>query len=375
MQQDWKRTMQEAVLDGALQDAMRRTPQEAQYHGEGSVLRHTELVCRAMAGLDAFARAEEDTQRMLYLSALVHDIGKVTTTAMEDGRWRTRGHARVGAQMARQILWQRLGLCGTKQAMQLREAVCAMVRDHGLPLHALDDADAERRLLRAAEAGALAPQFTLARLCALVEADVRGRICADQQAMLERLRLCRELAEEAGCLYGPYAFASDHTRFSYFAGKNIRPDQTLYDGTWGEVILMSGLPGTGKDTWIGARYAALPVISLDEIRKALGVLPTHDQRGVAAEAHARAKEYLRKKQPFVWNATNLTPQLRQKQISLFTAYGARVKIVYLETSWQEQLRRNRSRADAVPEEKLRRMLELLAPPSPFEAHAVEWHCV
>jgi hypothetical protein len=37
-----------------------------------------------------------------------------------------------------------------------------------------------------------------------------------------------------------------------------------------------------------------------------------------------------KKTAFVWNATTITRQLRSQFIALFTAYGAQVKIVYLE---------------------------------------------
>ena len=138
---------------------------------------------------------------------------------------------------------------------------------------------------------------------------------------------------------------------------------------------MSGLPGPGKDTWIREHYEHLPMISLDEIRKELKISTTDNQGRVIVEARDRAKEFLRKKQSFVWNATNITQLTRQKSVSLFTNYGASVKIVYLETALEEELRRNSSRGDVVPENAIMEMLKKLTPPDRYEAHKVEWHCV
>lgn len=116
----------------------------------------------------------------------------------------------------------------------------------------------------------------------------------------------------------------------------------LYEDTWGEVILMCGLPGTGKDHWIRDNYPDLPVVSLDDLRLEMDVEPTEAQGRVVQAARERAKELLRAKHPFIWNATSLTA-LRAQQIELFERYHARVRLVYLETVWEENLRRNASR--------------------------------
>ena len=135
---------------------------------------------------------------------------------------------------------------------------------------------------------------------------------------------------------------------------------------------MSGLPGTGKDTWIRTHLKGLPVISLDEIRKEMHISPEDAQGPVAASAREQARQYLRQQIPFVWNATNLTPALREKQIRLFHDYHASVRIVYLETGWEEQLRRNKSRKETVPETAIGRMLKNLVLPERWEAEKVEW---
>ena len=80
-------------------------------------------------------------------------------------------------------------------------------------------------------------------------------------------------------------------------------------------------------------------------------------------------------QAFFRNATGLTPMLREKNTRLFEEYHAAVRIVYLETNWQENLRRNAQRPDAVPESVVNQMPGKLIPPEPCEARRVDWFCL
>lgn len=150
---------------------------------------------------------------------------------------------------------------------------------------------------------------------------------------------------------------------------------TQRDDSWGEVIMLSGLPGTGKDTWIGQHHPDMPIVSLDGIRAELGIKPTDNQGEVIQAAQERAREYLRTNQPFIWNATDLTRDTRQKLIGLFERYGARVRIVYLETDEEIRGVRNAGRKDAVPEDVVARMIGKTVLPAPDEAQTVEWVCV
>lgn len=360
---------------GVFSAQMAATPQNPVYHGEGDVLTHTRLTCEALAGLEQFRRLDESRRQAVFLAALFHDIGKISCTRLEDGRWTSPHHAAAGAAMARELLWLDHGWCGALHRQSLRETVCALIRYHSLPLHAVYEENGPRRLLQVAANGELLPDFSAELLFLLAKADILGRVCGDQAEQLEAVELCSALAEEQGCLTGPRTFPSRHTAFSYFSGKLDQPDYELYDDTWGEVILMCGLPGTGKDTWIRSHYPELPVVSLDAIRAELGVPPTGSQKRVADEARERAKALLRQRRPFVWNATNITADLRRRQVELFTGYRASVRIVYLETGWEEELRRNANRTAVVPVDSILRMAARLTPPESFEAHRVEWHCV
>lgn len=107
----------------------------------------------------------------------------------------------------------------------------------------------------------------------------------------------------------------------------------------------------------------------------MGTSAADEQGAVVNAAREMAREYLRRKTPFVWNATSLTPVIRRKQIQLFTDYHAAVRVVYSETEWEEQLWRNRERNAEVPERVISRMLRGMSLPERFEAHRMEWHCV
>lgn len=365
----------EASFLGIFFSEMKNTEQNPIFHGEGNVYIHTQMVCVEITKLQEFRKLDKIQRIGLFTAALLHDVGKIKTTKFENDQWISPHHSLTGSMITRQFLWQTCELCGSKEKQQLRELICTLIRYHMLPVHLLDQANPERKAREIAAAGELIPDFTWKLLCMLTEADMKGRIAVDIDEQLEKIELCRVLTEEAECYAGPYRFQDAYTKHAYLNGRNILPDQNLYDDTWGEIILMSGLPGTGKDTWIRDNIPEYPMISLDEIRKEENIKPTDNQGAVIQKAQDRAKVYLRKRQPFVWNATNITKDIRQKQISLFERYGAGVRIVYLETAWDILLDRNSSRQSEVPVAAIEKMHGKTVPPMPEEAMTVEWHIV
>lgn len=356
-------------------EKMKQTHQNLAWHGEDDVWTHTQMVCGELVKLDSYRMLERRKQQEVFLAALFHDIGKIPCTKQEDGIWISPNHTSVGAKMAREFLWLEYGFCGKQDLQEFRETICNLIRYHSVPMHILEQERPEYRLIKIAANGALAPDFSVGLLSILVEADMRGRICKDTENALETVEIGRELAMEFGCLETPVYFPNAFSEYAYLSGGNIQPGQGLYDNTWGEVILLSGLPGTGKDTWIKQHGANRPVISLDELRKQMKISPTEDQTAIIYAAREQAKEYLRKKVSFIWNATDLTPMIRGKQVRLFEGYHASVQIVFLETEWEEQLRRNQARKEIVPQTAIGKMLRTLVLPERFEAHRVKWYCV
>lgn len=346
--------------------AMDGVPQNPVYHAEGDVLIHTRMVVEAMLALREWRELAPADRQALFAAAMLHDVGKPACTVIEeDRRITSRGHAKKGEKMARRLLW----LCEElpmPAPFAIREQIAGLVRYHGLPLQFLDRPDLARAVIEASQS------VRLDHVALLAETDVRGRICQDQQELLERVALFREFCQEQACYTAPRAFASEYSRFIYLQSEHGDPDYEAYDDTRLEVVVMSGLPGAGKDTWIRTHLPDWPIISLDGVRRELGVSPEDDQGQVVQAARERAREFLRQQRSFVWNATNITRMMRRRVIDLALAYHARTRIVYIETPFTDILKRNRARLASVPEGVIYRLLDKLEMPVVSEAHQVEW---
>lgn len=351
-------------------EKMADTMQNLEYHGEGDVYTHTKLVCDALVSLDEYKKLNKESKEAIFIASLLHDIGKIRTTKMVDGALASPRHTIVGASMARELLWSELDLCGSIKDIELREAICTLIRYHSFPPYAIFSENPEIKLLKIASDSELFPLFSLDKLCTLEKADVLGRINDNTNTILERIEYCRMLAMENQCENGSYKFFDDFTKRAYFKGKTSFKDDQLYNDSWGQVIMLSGLPASGKDTFISKNYSNMNVISLDEIRKEIGIPADAKQGPVIALAHERAKELLRKKQPFIWNATSLTSLLRSSQIELFESYGASVKTIYLEAKLDTVLERNKKRQAYVPENVISKMLSKIEPPERYESEQV-----
>lgn len=346
-------------------EVLAATPQDHVFHAEGDVWTHTKMAMEALVANPLYAELDPIGQRVVAAGVLLHDIGKPGTTRDEGDKITSRGHSSRGEILARVALW-RLGV-----PFALREQVCSLVRNHQVPFFGITKP--------APDAARLAVRLSLVTrndwLVAVADADARGRRCADladQQRIIDHCALWTEHCHELGILERPQAFASPHTRRVYFeAAPGARqPDVLAHDDTTCEVLLMSGLPASGKDTWLRTHHPNVPVISLDDLRAELEVDHGDGQGHVIAAARERAREYLRAGTAFVWNATNLSPQLRGQLLELFRGYRARTHIVYCETSVSDQLARNRARPEPVPAVVLDRMLDRWSVPDSTEAHGL-----
>lgn len=341
---------------------LRTCPQDPVHHAEGDVGIHTRMVCEALLSLEAYRTLSSEVQTILFLAAVLHDVGKPDCTRIEEGgRITSRGHSRRGAILARRLLWQ-MGI-----PFQQREAVCALIRFHQVPYFLIDREDGARLAIEISCVGR-GDWLTL-----LAEADVRGRICADQVRLLDNVALCREQMSELGVQDRPYPFASVQARVLFFRDPQRHPDAPAHANHRARVILMSGLPGSGKDHHIRETYPDWPVISLDALREELYVAPGENQGEVLNAARDRARAYLRAGTNFVWNATNLMRQLRSQPLDLFLGYQAHVSIVYREATPEILFAQNHNRAAVVPQRVMERFLDRWEVPDRTEAHAVEYH--
>jgi putative nucleotidyltransferase with HDIG domain len=336
-------------------------PQDPIHHAEGDVWVHTRMVCEALAALPAWRALHDVDRRTLFAAALLHDAGKPDCTRVEpDGRISSRGHSRRGAILARQILWR------MEVPFAPREEIAGLIRWHQAPYFLIDRGDARRLAVE------ISWTARCDRLALLAEADVRGRVCQDQGRLLDNVALFAEFCRGEGCLDAPRPFASDHARFLFFQDEGRHPDAPAHEDFRAEVVVMSGLPGAGKDHWIKHNLPDWPVVSLDALRGELDVDPADGQGAVIHAARDRAREHLRAGRSFVWNATNLSRLLRRECVRLCAGYRARVRIVYVEAPAARLFAQNRRRPAPVPEAVVQRLLDRWETPDRTEAHRVEW---
>ncbi|MBI4909284.1 MAG: AAA family ATPase [Acidobacteria bacterium] len=340
--------------------AMKHCPQDPVHHAEGDVWTHVRLVCESLASLAVWRSLPEPQRELLFVAALLHDVAKPVCSRHEDGRITSRGHSQRGAVMARRILWEH------DVDPLLREHICSLVRYHQLPFYLIERADALRSLLR------ISQSTPCGLLAILAKADALGRTCRDREGLLTRIALFEEMAREQSCLSGPWPFPSPLSRFEYFRRDDRDPRYKAHDSSRCEVILMCGLPGSGKDTWLREHVAGLPLISLDEMREEVGVDPGEAPGELLQTARERARVLLRTASSFAWNATNLTRDLRAGLVDLFTSYHARVHIVHIEAPRHALLSRNDARERPLPPRVIERMLGRWDVPDATEAPIVEW---
>ena len=344
--------------------------QDPRHHAEGWVSTHVRLVAEELASSAAFRSCAEDERRVLFAAALLHDVCKPETWAVEaDGSITNRGHSRMGSVEARRILWE------AGFPFLLRERACSLILAHQVPFWLLDRPPAQaRQILLSVSLGGGNDLLEI-----LADADARGRMCDDRRRLIDNVALFAEAARDEGCFGVPYPFFNDHARVRYFLEPGTRdPDAELFDTTDEAFIvtLMSGMPGSGKSTWIsretapGGLVAGQQVVSMDRLRVEMKVKPTDDQGTVRQAALKRARELLAARRSFVWDAVNLDRQRRSPLAALCCDYGARIRMVYVEATEQEMRARNKSRDEQVPDGVIDKMLRHWEPPSPTECHDI-----
>jgi predicted kinase len=354
VQYDWVRVMQEV-------------PQDPRHHAEGNVALHTQFVLQSLSELPNFCQLAAQEQEVLWASALLHDVEKYSMTVVEaDGRITAHGHARKGAQTSRQLMYRDI-----RTPFLIREQIVALVRYHGLPLWILEKPDPLKTLIKASM------EIDMKWVGLLARADVLGRSCADKEDLLYRVDCFEEFCKENHCWDDTRPFATPHARMHYLQQIDSHPDYVPFDSPEMEVVLLSGLPGAGKDLYIKNHLSDWPVVSLDQLRIKMKVAPT-DKKGngqVIQASKEMARVFLRAKKDFVWNATNITGPMRAQLIELFTSYKAAVRIVYLEVPYTRLRQQNKNREAVVPMNVLDKLIKKWEVPAPWEAHEVRYEII
>jgi len=142
--------------------------QDPEYHPEGDVYLHTGYVCDAAVDIAVRDNLSNDERLVLVLAALCHDLGKATTTIVEDGRIKSPGHAHEGAEPTRTLL-ARMGFCGDSSLRKIVDQVISLVECHMDHLGVEPNKRFVRRL------AVRTHPSNLTQLVRLMEADHSGR--------------------------------------------------------------------------------------------------------------------------------------------------------------------------------------------------------
>jgi putative nucleotidyltransferase with HDIG domain len=347
-----------------IQD-MYGVPQSPIHHAEGDVATHTQMVLEALEQDNDFKQLQPQQQELLWAAALLHDVEKRSTTFTdEQGDVVSPGHAKKGALTARSILYKEIDT-----PFYVREQIVALVRYHGLPIWLFSKPNPQKALLQAS-----LEIESMELLYLLAKADVLGRICSDQEGLLYNIDLFKAYCIEQQCWQHAFTFTDMFSKLKYFLKEDAAPTFQHFNDTKTEVIVLAGIAGSGKDFFIKKHYPQLPVVSLDDLRRKNNIKhgDTKGNGQVIQEAKELAKSYLRKQQPFIWNATNITLQMREQLIDLFLVYNAYVKIIYVEVPYATLLKQNSNRNYAIPNIAIEKMIDKLEVPRQWEAHEVQY---
>ena len=137
------------------------------------------------------------------------------------------------------------------------------------------------------------------------------------------------------------------------------------------IVLLIGLPGSGKSTWV-ARQGAV-ALSSDKVREWLADDAT--DQSIHAHVFATLRYLLRQRlaigRPVTYiDATHLIPAERQPYAEIAAWYGCDLEAIFFDVPMDICIARNRDRPRIVPEDAIRIMAEKLVPPSIEEGFTV-----
>lgn len=343
-------------------------PHDPIYHEEGDPWIHTRMVCDQLSKSEEYINMSTEDRTVSFLSAVFHDVGKaITFKILDNNRVSSSGHSRVGSLIAREILW--------KDGFDpvLREKICSAILYHQIPFYLNEKEwfDIKKNIIC----------FSLSCgnniLYALSKADIKGRKVNDNRSLdniFYNIDLLKLYSSEYNCFDKKFEYFDGYTLKRFISKPDsIDPKYGIYHNDFPSAILMSGLPGSGKSTWINNNIDInqYSIVSLDDIRELLDVSPEENQGEVIQFAKQKLKEILRSKKNVVFDSTNITRNIREPILDLISNYGYETKIVSMECEYNEIFSRFKIRDRFVPQNVMEKLIRKWEFPYFWEADNFE----
>lgn len=404
---DLKYFRQALALEFIELQQMADCPQDKIWHAEGDVLTHTKMVMdAALEEIKQNPNLSYKNKVAIYLAALLHDVGKPTTTyTTEYDRVVSPGHSAAAIALARKILY----LLGVP--FDIHEHVLRLILRHMLayrmtsrlsPNFTINEINIEyKQFLR------LAAELNIPALYHLTRADWLGRQGSNIPQTLEKIEHFRARSEHYNLWnYKGLEDLSDRVfsledltklgvndpqeqkRVQYLLlnlslqGRIQSRDQALsyindhpniLRPTSAHLYLTLGIPGSGKSTWIDKNLPNIKVISSDKKREELfnDVNWQGDNSKVFQECHLDIEKALFNGEKVIFDATNTKFSYRNTPLQIAFQLFAHTTIIYFDLPLEISLARNKKRDRQVPDLVIARYFNELEVPRPTEAQQLK----
>lgn len=322
---------------------MLSTEQNKEWHQEGNVAVHTQLVAEAMANyLDERAfNKENEYYQLMMAAAICHDIGKPSTTKFNEknNEYYCRNHAKEGARIARMLFFD--------EDINIREKLCYMIRHHMDPFEIVEENKIFYNTMKASVGIVPLRDMLILHYCDVISAKNDKET---EEDTLNRINKIIATAKTIYCYDKPYMFDKRKHRNQLFYDPS--GDIRVNTGSF-KVYVMMGFPGAGKDTWIKNNIPDIKVLCRDDIRTEIGIggekpFGTKEQEDKVSEIiNKRIIECCEAKESFVLNNTNLKLMYRNVLHTMLYPYNPEIIYVYIEApSIEDNKKRRKGQVDS-----------------------------
>lgn len=377
--------------------AMIGCPQNTEFHKEGDVWIHTQMVTDAMYDLitgepylQFYKELLPEQQKefpvinfILMCAAICHDLGKPGHTEWDksDRQWHCSNHGMHGDITVRRLFHD--------ENPYIREAVANLVRNH-MALHYIGEKKDKNKIKKILSDLSATNSSLLMYVMLLISDDVGSKSSVNEPAhiydtikkivtmgtesevsMTEQFGSLDENYQKSGKFLSAFPKRHEKKQDKKSQDKSASSkdrEKTLY--------MLVGLPGSGKDTFLSTRFKnkTFVEISRDKIRMEMGIDPRYTpikntEQKVNSISDKKFREAMSQGKDIVINNTNLLKKYREPFITEAVRNGYKIVIYVIEAPDIETCIRRRVKSmESKTERVIREMADSFEFPDLREAH-------